>query len=75
MKLAMICSDGADFVDLTDWILFPVQEVPAGWFLDGREHAVAHIAFVPDPVFRVQGQKNLGFPKAKELAGIRRWHQ
>lgn len=43
----------SDFVEGGVELFFPVEEFAVWWFSDGSEHAEAEVAFVTDPVVRI----------------------
>jgi len=56
--------DVTDLVDLLIELLLPIQEFAAFRLLEGRNHVVADVSFIAEPVARVERKEDSGFAEA-----------
>jgi len=56
--------DVADLVDLLVEFFLPIQEFASLGLLEGRDHVVAGISFIAEPVTRVERKEDSGFAEA-----------
>ena len=59
-----LLDDVANLVDLLVEFFLPVQKLAMGGFPDGREHVVADVSLIADPVAGIKCQKDPGFTQA-----------
>ena len=64
--------DVADLIDLLIELLLPIQQFAAFRLPQGREHVVADVSFIAEPVARVGRKEHSGFSKAMVIMAASR---